>query len=282
MRLARRRMGTALVVGSSVAVTLVWLATPALAWHPEIEAWCSGPPPVIHFRASAWAQTALGANPQIGIYFDGDRVAEGSFTAGNGYEFSGSFAAPEGETTVTVMALAEADWTGGEGDVGGQQRSVEVDLSDCVAVAQTVPTTVPEETVPTTVPEETVPTTVPEETVPTTVPEETVPTTVPEETVPTTVPEETVPTTVPETPPTTEVLAVQVTSTTTPPLATTAAPTTVPVAPTQVTETLPMTGLGGSTGLGGVGLLLVAGGAALVVAGRRRQAHTVSAAVDWE
>lgn len=74
------------------------------------------------------------SNPEIHIYLNGSHVATGEYASPD-FSFSGSVAAPTGETA-TLAAIAVGIWTD-SGREGGQSESITIDLpSDCATVGQ--------------------------------------------------------------------------------------------------------------------------------------------------
>lgn len=184
-----KRVALAAVVA---AVYLVATAVPALAWHPNIaaEVICTDDFQYqLNYESWNWSDDNTGGqaeNARIGIYLDGEKVAEGAYTEKNGFRFSGMVVPifPAGDT-VTVKAVAEVGWGPNQDIQPGQFREVTVSVPPCEPAATTTtapPTTAP----PTTAPATTAPPTTAAAT--TTTPDTTVPvTTVPATTTATTV-----------------------------------------------------------------------------------------------
>jgi hypothetical protein len=138
--IGRRKVLAPLVVLAVAAATLLAVALPASAHHPEItaSAGCVEGVATISYTAAAWEPDAENpgtrANPEITITVDFGSgfvaAGVGAFTAANGYSFSGTIAAPAGATTATVRATATAAWD--NGTLPGDYREATVSLpADC-------------------------------------------------------------------------------------------------------------------------------------------------------
>ena len=105
-------------------VGLVGIAGPASAHHPEITGTvkCDG---LVHYTATAWSTTNTSArahnNIEVQRSFDNGstwiKVTSGRFDSTNGYQFSGTFAAPS-SGSVRLRAIAIGNWV--NGSTGGQ------------------------------------------------------------------------------------------------------------------------------------------------------------------
>jgi hypothetical protein len=137
----RRRALAPLVVVAVATATLVAMALPASAHHPEItaSASCVDGAATISYTATAWqpepGQEGTRGNPSIEITVDYGAgpvvVTVGAFTAANGYSFTGTIVAPAGATQATVRATPTAEWD--NGSAGGDYRETTVTLpTDCV------------------------------------------------------------------------------------------------------------------------------------------------------
>jgi len=113
-----------LAVGLQVFAAGIALASPPELF-PNIEATsvvCVGDRYVISYRS--WTDVEV-ENPQIDIFFNGNKVGQGEYSAANNGEFTGSAPSPSGPgSTVVVSAVAIGAWGGGK--AGGQQASVNV------------------------------------------------------------------------------------------------------------------------------------------------------------
>ncbi len=117
---------------AAVALPLL-LVNSAWATHPNIAATpiCDAQGNlVIQYTSTAWDTTSIyAANSEIDILFNGVKVAQGAYTAGNGYSFSGTAPAPMGSgpgDTVVVTAFAKGLWAGIYD--GGQSTSISITL----------------------------------------------------------------------------------------------------------------------------------------------------------
>lgn len=125
----RRTAGVVVALMTTWAIALVLGAPAAFAHHPEIagQSVCTDDAPVIEYRSVSWKTDGSpgSGNPLIGIYVNGERVAEGAYTAANGFQFSGSIPATRwAGATVTLTAIAEAAWDNNAPP--GDQRSTQV------------------------------------------------------------------------------------------------------------------------------------------------------------
>jgi hypothetical protein len=138
--LGRRKVLAPLVVLAVAAATLLAIALPASAHHPDIvaSASCLDGAATISYTATAWEPDAENpgtrANPEITITVDFGSgfvaAGTGAFTAANSYSFSGTIAVPAGATQATVRATATAEWD--NGTPGGDFREAVVSLpTDC-------------------------------------------------------------------------------------------------------------------------------------------------------
>jgi hypothetical protein len=121
--IGRRKVLAPLVVLAVAAATLLAVALPASAHHPDIaaSASCVDGAATIGYTATAWLPDAENpgtrANPEITITVDFGSgfvaAGVGAFTAANNYSFSGTIAVPAGATQATVRATATAAWDNG-------------------------------------------------------------------------------------------------------------------------------------------------------------------------
>jgi hypothetical protein len=110
-----RRLGALSVAFLLALIGMVWLAPIAGAHHPDITAQpiCNDDGSVsIGWTSLSWmqdpTQDGMSGNPDIRIYFNDVQVAAGAYTAGNGYQFSGTNVWPGTATSVVVKAVAVA------------------------------------------------------------------------------------------------------------------------------------------------------------------------------
>ena len=112
-------------------------ASPASAHHPEITASveCVEKGTQIQFEATAWAYDGdqnRRHNNDVRVTVDGTEVGSGSFTAANGYSFSGSFdAEPYFGQTIEIVVTAVPRWGVDENMASaGERRSTYVKVDE--------------------------------------------------------------------------------------------------------------------------------------------------------
>lgn len=127
------RSNTLLASCGAGALLQVFVASAALAHHPEItaNAYCdySDYRYYIDYTSTSWCifEKSECANSRIDVLFNNIKVDDGAYASPD-FSFSGShLLAPEG-TSAIVTAVAVSDW--GDGYSGGQSRSVTVNYGD--------------------------------------------------------------------------------------------------------------------------------------------------------
>jgi hypothetical protein len=113
----RLRLGAAAAVGLGALLLATVLASPALAWHSnvEVEAECLDSGKIgVHYTVKAWEE---GHDATVYVFYKlddgtGGKLPTGTFDKDHS-EFEGDFELP-GDTTGTVTVVAIADWDGAE------------------------------------------------------------------------------------------------------------------------------------------------------------------------
>jgi hypothetical protein len=113
----RLRLGAAGAVGLGALLLATVLASPALAWHSnvEVEAECLDSGKIgVHYTVKAWEE---GHDATVYVFYKlddgtGGKLPTGTFDKDHS-EFEGDFELP-GDTTGTVTVVAIADWDGAE------------------------------------------------------------------------------------------------------------------------------------------------------------------------
>jgi hypothetical protein len=113
----RLRLGAAAAIGLGVLLLATVLASPALAWHSNVDvtAECLDSGKVgVHYTVTSWEE---GHEATVYVFYKlddgtGGKLPTGSFDEKQ-TEFEGDFELPEG-TTGTVTVVAVADWKGSE------------------------------------------------------------------------------------------------------------------------------------------------------------------------